>query len=181
MTRWWCPELAQFGFEINSVPQRLRPGALDVMHDALAGSGDCEQAAATLGARPVLTGILPTVRSGDLSLDHMSPLQRYRAINEQVFRLRHGAPIELDIDGVEQLHHRHADVMLEAATTSLQIHVQVDADEAARAFNVCKMISAVTVGAAANSPYLFERQLWARRAFRCLSRRWTWGERLQQA
>ena len=156
------PELAQFNFEINSVPQRLEPGALDVMHDALAERWrHCEQAAATLGARPVLTGILPTVRSSDLSLDHMSPLQRYRAINEQVFRLRHGAPIELDIDGVEQLHHRHADVMLEAATTSLQIHVQVDADEAARAFNVCKMISAITVGAAANSPYLFERQLWA--------------------
>ena len=156
------PELAQFNFEINSEPLRLESGALDAMHDALAVRWQhCEQAAATLGARPVLTGILPTVRSGDLSLDHMSPLQRYRAINEQVFRLRHGAPIELDIDGVEQLHHRHADVMLEAATTSLQIHVQVDADEAARAFNVCKMISAITVGAAANSPYLFERQLWA--------------------
>ena len=50
--------------------------------------------------------------------------------------------------------------MLEAGTTSLQIHVQVDAAEAARAFNVCKMISAMTVGVAANSPFLFGRQLW---------------------
>jgi hypothetical protein len=50
--------------------------------------------------------------------------------------------------------------MLESATTSLQIHVEVNAAEAARAFNVCKMISPITVGAAANSPFLFGRHLW---------------------
>ena len=155
------PELACFNFEINSEPANLASGALDAMHDALwARWQRCEHAAAGLGLRPLLIGILPTVRSADLTLDNMSPLQRYQAINDQVFRLRHGAPIVLDIDGVEHLHHQHDDVMLESATTSLQIHVQVDAAEAARAFNVCKMISAVMVGAAANSPFLFERQLW---------------------
>lgn len=154
-------ELAQFNFEINSDPLLLAPGALDRMHDALVARWrHCEEAAAGLGLRPLLIGILPTVRSTDLSLDHMSPLQRYRAINEQVFRLRRGAPIELDIDGTEHLVHRHEDVMLEAATTSLQIHIQVDGHEAARAFNVCKMLSAVTVGAGANAPYLFGRELW---------------------
>ena len=66
----------------------------------------------------------------------------------------------LDIAGAERLTHRHSDVMLEAATTSLQIHIEVDAAEAARAFNVCKMVSALTVGASGNSPYLFGRQLW---------------------
>jgi gamma-glutamyl:cysteine ligase YbdK (ATP-grasp superfamily) len=155
------PELARFNFELNSEPAELAPGALDRMHDRLlARWRRCEDAAAGLGLRPVLTGILPTVRSSDLSLDHMSPLQRYKAINDQVFRLRRGAPIVLDIDGVEHLDHEHRDVMLEAATTSLQIHVQVDAAEAARAFNVCKMISAITVGVGANAPYLFGRQLW---------------------
>ena len=155
------PELARFNFEINSEPAALAPGALDAMHAALlARWRRCERAAAGLGLRPLLTGILPTVTSDDLTLDAMSPLQRYRAINEQVFRLRHGAPIVLDIDGIEHLVHSHEDVMLESATTSLQIHVQIDADEAARAFNVCKMLSAATVGVAANSPFLFGRQLW---------------------
>ena len=155
------PELACFNFEINSEPASLASGALDAMHDALwARWQRCERVAADFRLRPLLIGILPTVRSADLTLDSMSPLQRYQAINEQVFRLRHGAPIVLDIDGVEHLSHRHEDVMLESATTSLQIHVQVDSAEAARAFNVCKMISAVMVGVAANSPFLFERQLW---------------------
>jgi len=155
------PELARFNFEINSEPLPLAAGSLDAMHEALLARWRRSQAAAEgLGIRPLLIGILPTVRSTDLSLDNMSPLQRYRAINEQVFRLRRGAPIEVDISGVERLRHRHEDVMLESATTSLQIHVEVDAGEAARAFNVCKMISAVTVGVAANSPFLFGRQLW---------------------
>ncbi len=155
------PELAQFNFEINSQPAALDPGALDAMHDALLRRWQrCEQTAAGLDLRTVFTGILPTVRSDDLSLEHMSPMLRYKAINDQVFRLRGGAPIVLDIDGAEHLDHEHYDVMLEAGTTSLQIHIEVDAAEAARAFNVCKMISAITVGAAANSPYLFERQLW---------------------
>jgi gamma-glutamyl:cysteine ligase YbdK (ATP-grasp superfamily) len=155
------PELARFNFEINSDPLPLAPGALDAMHQALLLHWrHCAVAAGRLGLRPLLTGILPTVRASDLTLKNMSPLQRYQAINDQIFRLRHGEPILLDISGEEHLLHRHADVMLEAATTSLQIHVEVDAAEAARAFNVCKILSAVTVGVAANAPFLFERQLW---------------------
>ena len=155
------PELSRFNFEINSEPLLLAPGALERMHsDLVKRWTHCRHAAATLGVRPLLTGILPTVRSTDLSLANMSPLQRYQAINDQIFRLRHGEPIEVDIMGAEHLVHHHKDVMLEAGTTSLQIHVEVGADEAARAYNVCKMISALTVGACANSPYLFERHLW---------------------
>ena len=155
------PELALFNFEINSTPANLGPGALDAMHDALSARWHrCKTAAADLGLRPLMIGILPTAQSRDLSLENMSPLLRYRAINDQIFRLRGGEPIVLDIHGTEDLSHRHEDVMLEAGTTSLQIHVEVDAAEAARAFNVCKMVSAITVGAAANSPYLFERELW---------------------
>ncbi len=155
------PELACFNFEINSAPLLLAPGALDAMHNALRSRWQqCERKAAELDLRPLMVGILPTVRSSDLSLDSMSPMERYRAINDQIFRLRHGEPIMLDIQGAERLQHQHDDVMLEAGTTSLQIHVQVSAREAARAFNVSKMVSAITVGAAANAPFLFGRQLW---------------------
>ncbi len=155
------PELARFNFEINSTPATLTPGALDAMHAELfARWRRCETSAGRLNLRPLLIGILPTVRSRDLTLENMSPLARYQAINDQVFRLRGDAPIVLDIRGTEELKHQHRDVMLEAGTTSLQIHVEIDAAEAARAFNVCKMISAITVGVASNSPYLFERELW---------------------
>lgn len=155
------PELSRFNFELNSDPLLLADGSLDAMYADLQQRWQrCKRAARAVGVRPLLIGILPTVRSSDLTLANMSPMRRYQAINDQIFRMRNGTPIEVNIDGVEHLHHRHEDVMLEAGTTSLQIHVEVDAAEAARAFNVCKMISAVTVGATANSPYLFGRQLW---------------------
>lgn len=155
------PELARFNFEINSAPESFLPGALARMHDVLLDRWQhCATAADGLGLHVLMIGILPTVRSTDLVLRAMSPLKRYQAINEQILRLRAGKPITLDISGAEHLHHQHPDVMLEAGTTSLQIHVQVDAAEAARAFNVCKMISPITVGVAANSPFLFGRRLW---------------------
>ena len=156
------PELARFNFELNGEPAGLAPGALDRVHAGLSQRWRrCEAAAETLGLRCLLIGILPTVRAADLTLASMSPLQRYRAINDQILRLRDGRPIHLAIDrDGEVLRHDHPDVMLEAGATSLQVHVQVDAAEAARAFNVCKMVSAATVGVATNSPFLFGRRLW---------------------
>jgi hypothetical protein len=156
------PELARFNFELNSEPAELGPGALARAHDGLVQRWRrCEQAAEALRLRCLLIGILPTVRADDLMLTSMSPLKRYRAINDQILRLRGGRPIHLAIDGDgEALNQDHPDVMLEAAATSLQVHVQVDAAEAARAFNVCKIVSAATVGVATNSPYLFGRRLW---------------------
>jgi hypothetical protein len=66
----------------------------------------------------------------------------------------------LDIRGGEALCTEHSDVMLEAATTSFQIHLQVKASEAAAFFNAALMLSAPMVAATANSPFLFGRQLW---------------------
>jgi hypothetical protein len=90
----------------------------------------------------------------------MSPLNRYRALNEQVFKLRQGKPIVLDIEGRQPLHLRHADVMLESATTSFQIHLQVNAERAARVYNLSKIVSGPMVAVCANSPFLFGHELW---------------------
>jgi len=50
--------------------------------------------------------------------------------------------------------------MLEAAATSLQIHCQVNAEEAARHYNLSQILSAPMAAVAANSPYLFGKDLW---------------------
>jgi hypothetical protein len=50
--------------------------------------------------------------------------------------------------------------MLEAATTSFQVHLQAPADEAVRYFNAAQILSAPMVALAANSPFLFEKCLW---------------------
>ncbi len=156
------PELSTFNVELNTPPRALGARTLDTMHDDLAALWRrCETAAAQLGAHVMMVGILPTVRQADLTLGNMSSMQRFRALNDQVFRLRHGRPIELDIRGEETMRLEHHDVMLEAAATSFQIHLMVDAGRAVRAFNAAKMLSAPMVALSANSPYLFGKDLWA--------------------
>jgi len=156
------PELARFNFEINDDPLDFSPGMFDRMYWSLLKRWErCEAAARDLGMQAMSIGILPTVRLDHLRLGNISGMTRYHALNEQVFRLRDGVPLQLNIEGDEILRHSHDDVMLESATTSLQIHLQVSSDEVVRAFNLAKIISAPMVAVGANSPFFLERQLWS--------------------
>ncbi len=155
------PELAKFNVELNTTPHRLAGSALSRMHRELQATLDaCNRVAAELGAEVVTIGILPTVGASDLSLRNMSSLQRYRALNEQVLRLRGGRPLQLDIAGRERLRVEHGDVMIESAATSLQVHLQVRQSEAGRFYNASKVLAAPMVAACANAPYFYGKDLW---------------------
>lgn len=155
------PELARFNFEINDTPLDFSPGMFDRMHASLLRRWHrCEDAARSLDMQALSIGILPTVGGEHLQLGNISAMSRYHALNEQVFRLREGRPIDLSIEGEETLRHRHEDVMLESATTSLQIHLQVGSEHAVSAFNTAKMISAAMVAVGANSPFFLQHRLW---------------------
>lgn len=156
------PELARFNIELNGHPQTLQGKALSLLHEELADTwARCATAAAGLDARLMMVGILPTLRETQLDAANMSPSERYRALNEQVFRQRQGRPLHLDILGVEHLATEHCDVMLESATTSFQIHLKVAPARAARLYNLAQILSAPLVGVGANSPFLFGHDLWA--------------------
>jgi len=155
------PELARFNLELNGTPLPLRGDALSRLHAELERTLDhCQQAAGALEARVGTIGILPTVRPEHLVLAQMTPRERYRALNEQVLRLRGGDPIQLNIQGEQPLTIEQRDVMLESAATSFQIHLKINAAESARVFNASKILSAPMVALAANSPFLFGRELW---------------------
>jgi gamma-glutamyl:cysteine ligase YbdK (ATP-grasp superfamily) len=155
------PELSRFNVELNCTPQRLAGRALRALEEELASTWErCFTAAHSLGGALVMIGILPTVRKQDLTLKNISPLNRYYALNEQVLRRRGGRPIKLEIAGRERLELTHDDVMLEAAATSFQVHLQAPADELTRCFNASIILAAPLVALSANSPYLFGRDLW---------------------
>lgn len=155
------PELATFNVELNSRAYPLRGDVFKQMAAELTGLWRrCERRAAELRLRLGMIGTLPTLEQYALSLANMSPLNRYRALNEQIFLLRDGRPITLDIEGREALHLLHEDVMLESAATSFQIHLQVDPSQAARCYNLSKIVSAPMVALSANSPFLFGHDLW---------------------
>jgi hypothetical protein len=155
------PELSVFNIELNTPPLPLHGDVLHRMHANLESLWQrCQRVAADLDATVALIGILPTLRVVDLTPDHMSNQQRYRAINAQILRRRRGRPMELAIHGIDTLSLTHPDVMLEAATTSFQTHLQVAARDAVAFFNAALALSAPMVAVAANSPLLFGKTLW---------------------
>ena len=155
------PELAQFNLELNGTPQILRGDALSRFCTELEETWSrCNRVARSNGGRLAMIGILPTVTREHLTLANMSAMNRYQALDEQLERLRGGRPIEIDIAGHDRLQFSHRDVMLESATTSFQIHLRVDAQNAARVYNAAKILSAPVVALSANSPFLFGADLW---------------------
>jgi gamma-glutamyl:cysteine ligase YbdK (ATP-grasp superfamily) len=155
------PELATFNAELNGTPQPLSGDALSKLAAELSATWErCTQVAARLDARLAMIGILPTVRPEELDMAYMTPRKRYQAINEQIFDLRHGRPMRLEIQGRDHLVLVREDVMTESAATSFQIHLKVTPEEAHRVYNLSKILSAPMVAVSANSPYLFGCDLW---------------------
>jgi gamma-glutamyl:cysteine ligase YbdK (ATP-grasp superfamily) len=155
------PELAQFNIELNNEPRLLMGRALsELEHELAAIWAQAAQVAEDLDAHLLTIGILPTLSESELSPRYMSPLKRYRALNEQVLRSRRGRPLRLDIVGRQRLRSEHSDVMLESAATSFQIHLQAPCERSHRLYNAAIAISAPMVAAGANSPYLFDLDLW---------------------
>ncbi len=155
------PELAKFNIELNVQPEKLSHKVLSNFENKLDELlQHCDQTAASLDANIIGIGILPTLNDHDLTLENISLMDRYRALNEQVLTHRKGTEIELNINGKDHLHVIHKDVMLEAAATSLQIHIQVPQELAARYYNASIILSAPMVAVSANSPCLFGRRLW---------------------
>ncbi|MDH5180541.1 MAG: glutamate--cysteine ligase [Gammaproteobacteria bacterium] len=155
------PELASFNVEVNSTPRALSGHVFSAMHNELTETWQrCRRTAAKLDNEIVMVGILPTVENEHLNLANMSKMERYRALNRAVFRMRQGKPIVLDITGVEHLRVTHRDVMLESAATSFQIHLQMAQRDSVRLFNAGTVLCAPLVAMAANSPFLFGKDLW---------------------
>ncbi|HXY34927.1 MAG TPA: glutamate-cysteine ligase family protein, partial [Planctomycetaceae bacterium] len=155
------PELSQFNVEFNVAPRPLSGrGIAALIADLSERWRQADAAANQLGTSVVAIGILPTITDSMLSIANMSRLHRYKALNEQVLRLRQGRPIRLAISGHETLVAEHRDVMFEAATTSFQLHLQVPLAKAVRYYNAAVAAAGPMVAVSANSPLLFGTLLW---------------------
>jgi gamma-glutamyl:cysteine ligase YbdK (ATP-grasp superfamily) len=156
----WATEVGQFNLEINVPPRQLDGDAVaDLEQEVRASLNAADAKARDTGSRIVMIGILPTLQEHDVHEGTLSANARYRVLNEQIFAAR-GENMRIAIDGAEQLL-THADsITPEAACTSVQLHVQVSPDAFASYWNAAQAIAGVQVAVAANSPFLFGRQLW---------------------
>jgi gamma-glutamyl:cysteine ligase YbdK (ATP-grasp superfamily) len=156
----WATEVGQFNLEINVPPRELAGDSIAELEDEIRGSLNAgDEKARSIGSRLVMIGILPTLAKSDVGESTMSANDRYRVLNEQIFAAR-GEDMRIEIEGAEQIL-THADsITPEAACTSVQLHVQVSPDAFASYWNAAQSIAGVQVALAANSPFLFGKQLW---------------------
>ena len=153
-------ELAAFNLEANLAPRKFGGDCLRSLEQDLESIVDtARQAAAQSGAEVFLTGILPTLQASDVSLDRLTPMPRYRALNDAVVKLR-GDDYLVRIHGIDEYFCTTDNVMLEGANTSFQVHFQVSPESFARYYNFTQAAAGPVLAAAVNSPLLFEHRLW---------------------
>ena len=157
------PELASFSLEFNNLPRDLIGTAFSDFHAELVNTWKQAQDVAknlSIPSKLLLIGTLPTFQLSSLSESAMSDMNRYHALNKQIMARRKEKFLHLSIQGNELLELDSGNVMLEATTASFQIHTQVPAQEAHHYYNAALIVTAPLVAVAANSPYIFGKNLW---------------------
>lgn len=152
-------ELARFNLEFNLEPLTFDGRCLHELEQQLNnGISKVREAAEKHEGDIILMGILSSIRKSDLGMENLTPMARYYMLNDALTRMR-GAEHELKIKGADELHVKHDSVMMEACNTSFQVHFQVSQDDFARLHNIAQLVTAPVLAAAANSPFLFGKQL----------------------
>jgi len=152
-------ELAQFNIEFNLEPHRLSGNVFALIEEELDTSfAFVRRRAADLDAHVLMVGVLPTVRDLDVTIESMSANPRYRMLNDEVLAAR-GEDLVIDIPGPDRLELRTSSITMEAAATSVQLHLQVSQHNFARTWNAAQAIAAAQVAVGANSPFFLGREL----------------------
>lgn len=154
-------ELGLFNLEVNLNPYAMGDDCLWRMEQELEGlMAQVRRVANVTGTKVLLTGILPTMKQKDLTLDAMTPVRRYRELNRTMVEAR-GGSFNVYMKGLDELQATHDNVMFEACNTSFQIHFQVGADEFPALYNLAQAIAAPVLAAAVNSPVFLQHRLWS--------------------
>jgi len=153
-------EIARFNLEANLSPLNLSGKCFEKMENELSELlSKVRASAGELDADVLLSGILPTLKKSDLTLDNLAPMPRYHELNRGVIGLR-GGPFSIHIKGLDELQISHDNIMMESCNTSFQVHFQTSPGEFVSHYNMAQAITAPVLAAAVNSPLLFGHRLW---------------------
>lgn len=156
----YTTELARFNLEVNLDPRELAGDCFaQLEHELIELLIRANKAAHKLGAKIILTGILPTIRDSDITLDNLTPVPRYKLLNDALHQLR-GQDFHFYIRGIDELITSKATVMVEGCNTSFQVHYQFDPARFAVHYNWAQAIAAPVLACATNSPLFLGKRLW---------------------
>ena len=111
-------ELSRFNLEVNLDPAEFKGGCLRQMEDQLRNCLEClRKELEPHELDYILVGILPSIRLSDMTLDNLTPLPRYFALNDRLSDLR-GEAYEFRIEGTDELITKHDSLMFESCNTS---------------------------------------------------------------
>jgi hypothetical protein len=161
------PEIGQHTLELNVPPGSLDESGLLGLERRLRERLDAaDRSARQVGARLLMTGLLPTLLPEHLTGDWMTRSPRYQALQDAVLEAR-GEDVTIDIagppevPGSERLGLAVPSIAPEAACTSLQLHLKVSPEDFAATWNAAQLLMGPQVALGANSPFGLGRQLWA--------------------
>lgn len=158
---WVETELARFNLETNLTPRVFEGTCLsDLEEENQTNLQKIGERLRTLNADLLLTGILPTLRKFDLTLDNLTPKKRYRALMDALNSQLIGNAFELRLMGIDEILVKHDTPLLEACNTSFQVHLQVTPKNFVAYHNIAQALTAPTMSIAANSPIVFGKRLW---------------------
>ncbi|HSP61568.1 MAG TPA: hypothetical protein VLQ90_01150, partial [Pyrinomonadaceae bacterium] len=153
-------EIARFNLEANLTPLPLTGPCFSKMEGELRELlALVRTSAAGLGADVLLSGILPTLKKTDLTLENLAPIPRFHQLNRGVIGLR-GGPFSIHIKGLDELEITHDNIMMESCNTSFQVHFQTSPAQFTSHYNMAQAITSPVLAAAVNSPILFGHRLW---------------------
>jgi len=154
-------EIGSYNLEANLDPFELKGDCFSKMTQHLEALLDkAYKAAAHKETKILLTGILPTLTLNQIGIENMTPIKRYKVLNEAIKESRK-QDFDIHIKGVDELNMRHNSVMLEGCNTSFQIHLQINPDDFIDSYNWAQAISGPILSACTNSPLLFGKELWS--------------------
>ena len=154
-------ELAKYNIEINLTPRTCIEGGLIAMENELLEKFIvARNHASALNSHLVIAGILPTISRKEITLDYLTPKERYHMLSKKLRDLR-GRKFDLYLKGVDELHIRHDSIMFEACNTSFQVHLQISPAELVTSYNWSLAIAAPVLAISSNSPLLLGKELWS--------------------
>ncbi|MCB1581888.1 MAG: CBS domain-containing protein [Xanthomonadales bacterium] len=153
-------EIALFNIEANLTPRRFEGKCLSQMEEEIKEViSIAKHHAGNHDSKIILAGILPTLRQLDLTMDSITPVDRYYELNDRLREIR-GSDFRMDIRGVDELSVTHDNFMLEAMNTSFQVHFQVSGNEFVNMYNLSQAVTAPLMAVAVNSGLIHHYRLW---------------------
>ena len=156
-------EMSQYNVEFEIEPIKFNnPMAFANLHDHLTGNqSHISRCADMIDSYLVMCGMLPTLKAEHFSDEVITKRHHFQTLNRQLQKLNGDNPFEVNIGYGEGAHFAANNLSIEGAAASLQVHLGVSEGDSAAIYNASQLVSAITLGVSANSPFLMGKRLWA--------------------